>query len=126
MKSYKLVAALLLVAIDLVEVHSQDFRYISFKGNILPNNSIVIIRDVGNAKDGSDSIQCHTNLSTCCSEDKGTGRGGWHFPSGLPVGMNGTGSWYVYPRAQRIDLHRRDENTISPTDIYRCDIPVDT
>ena len=126
MKGYKLVAAFLLVVIGLVEVHSQDFPYISFKGNILPNNSIVILRDVGNAQDGSDAIQCHTNLSTCCSEDEGTDRGGWHFPSGLPVGMNGTGSLYMYPRAQRIDLHHSDENTFSPTDIYRCDIPIDS
>ena len=64
MERYELVAALLLVAIGLVEVHSQDFPYISFKGNILPNNSIVILRDVGNATDGSDSIQCQTNLTT--------------------------------------------------------------
>ncbi|CAI8046731.1 hypothetical protein GBAR_LOCUS25838, partial [Geodia barretti] len=35
---------------------------------------------VGNDGSGSDSVQCHTDLSTCCSGTEGSHRGDWYFP----------------------------------------------
>lgn len=124
MEGYKLAVVASLLLVGWVEVHSQAFPYISFQGNILPNNSVVVLRDVGDAEDGSDSIQCHTNLSTCCSDNEGPDRGEWYFPSGSLVEVNGN-SWSAYPTAQRVDLRRRDSSVTFPTNIYRCDIPVD-
>ena len=43
--------------------------YVSFKGTNLPNHSYVDLTLV--AKDGNDSVQCHTDLSMCCHADDG-------------------------------------------------------
>ena len=33
----------------------------------LSNHSYVDLTAVGDARDGSDSVQCHSDLSTCCN-----------------------------------------------------------
>ena len=69
---------LLCLLCSLVEVHSQtEYPYVSFKGVILPNNAYVDLSLVGNDDSGSDSVQCHTNLDTCCSDAQGDYRGDW-------------------------------------------------
>ena len=96
---------------SLVEVHSQtEFPYVSFMGENLPNNSYAVdLRDVGTTP--SDSVQCHTNLSTCCSGTQGpTHRGDWYFPNGtrLQFSMD-DGDIYEARGAQRVDLRRREQ-----------------
>ena len=97
--------------------------YISFMRQTLANHSWVDISQVGNDFCGSDSVQCHTDLSTCCSAAQGIHRGDWYFPAGgrLPFPDSG-GNIYKQHTAQRVDLSRR-YNTNEPTGIYRCDIP---
>ena len=77
------------------------------------------MRDDGS---GSDSVQCHTGLSTCCSYGQGPHRGDWYFPDGtrLPF-SNGGDDIYEGRGAQRVDLHYSN-NPTSPVGIYRCDI----
>ena len=50
----------------LVEVNSQTFPYVSFLGQTLANHSYVNFSLVGPLSNGSDSVQCHTDLTTCC------------------------------------------------------------
>ena len=54
-------------------------------GNILPDHSYVDFDDVGSRYD--DTVQCHTDLSTCCATEQASPRGDWFFPSGtrLPI-----------------------------------------
>ena len=108
---------------DVVDVCSQTVPYISFMGTNLPNHSYINFTEVG---DGSNCVQCHTDLITCCSEDQGLDRGDWYFPKGnrLPFAHNITTNGVFESReAQRVDLHVRG----SPTDgIYRCDIETNT
>ena len=114
---------------SLVEVHSQtEYPYISFMGETLPNHTYVNLSLVGNS--GSDSVQCHTDLETCCSyqQDNGTNRvhhrGNWHRPGSdmrLPY-VYESGDIYEEHRYRQTELHRRN-NAISPTGIYRCFIP---
>ena len=59
-------------------VHSQTFPYVSFMGQTLANHSYVDLSTVGSEPDGSDSVQCHTDLSTCCSGIWGPHRGDWY------------------------------------------------
>ena len=72
---------------------------------------------MGNDGSGNDSVQCHTDLDTCCRRVHGPHRGDWYFPNGdlLPFG-NGSNIIRIR-QAQRVDLRcsRR-------TGIYRCDI----
>ena len=112
---------LLLVLLSLVEVHCQQaVPYVSFRGQVLANHSYVNIGQVGN--DGSsNSVQCHTDLNTCCSAAQGIHRGNWYFPNGNRLPHPGVGNIYQSRRAQRIDL--RHNNANEPSGIYRCDVP---
>ena len=63
-------------------VNSQSFPYVSFRGQTLANHSYVDLSEVGDDISGSDSVQCITDLETCCSSPQGPHRGNWFFPDG--------------------------------------------
>ena len=87
----------------------------------LSNHSYVDLTAVGAAMDDSDSVECHTDLSTCCSGAHGDDRGDWYFPDGNRLPFNSDGNdIYEVCEAQRVDLRRRN-NGATPG-IYRCDI----
>ena len=91
-------------------------------GERLPNHGYVDLSLVGNAIDGSDSVQCHTDLTTCCSGAQGVDRGDWYFPSGNKLGFpSGSGDIFESRGAQRVDLRRRN-NPDTPSGIYHCTI----
>ena len=114
-----IVCALVLVLLSLVEVHCQQtFPYISFMDQTLADHSYVDISQVGT---GDDSVQCHTDLVTCCSGAQGSHRGDWYFPDGDRLPFPGSGDIVETRLAQRIDM-RRTNNANGPTGIYRCDI----
>ena len=115
------VSVLLLVLLwSLVEVHSQTAPYVSFMGETLPNHAFVDLSLVETADD--DSVQCHTDLSTCCSGSQGPDRGDWYFPSGDMLGFpGGSGDIFESRVAQRVDLRRRN-NADTPSGIYRCTV----
>ena len=108
---------------SLVEVHSQSFPRLSFSGQTpLANNSYVDLSQVGNVLSGSDSVQCITDLATCCSGSQGSHRGDWYFPDRTKLRFSDDGGDIYEVRGdQRVDLRRRN-NADSPTGIYRCDI----
>ena len=114
------VASLLLVFLSLAEVHCQPAPYVTFLGNDVPNHGYVDLSQVGNDGSGSDSVQCHTDLSTCCGGTEGGHHGDWYFPDGTRLRF--TDDIYENRNAQRVDL-RRQNNANSPVGIYRCDIP---
>ena len=104
-----------------MEVHSQTAPYVSFMGETLPNHAYVNLSLVGSDGSGSDSVQCHTDLDTCCNVDH---HGDWICPGReerLPF-SNEDGDIYEVRGDQRVDLHRRN-NADMPSGIYRCDIP---
>ena len=108
---------------SLVEVHSQTAPYVSFMGETLLNHAYVDLSLVGNDGSGSDSVQCHTDLSDCCTAAQGAHRGDWFAPGSemrLPLPVDGT-DIYEFRGAQRVDLRRRN-NADMPSGIYRCDI----
>ena len=115
-----LLQLLLLVLLSLVEVHCQQtFPYVSFMGQTLADHSYVDINQVGTS---SASVQCHTDLTTCCSGADGLHRGDWYFPSGNRLDIsNGDDDIFESRQAQRVELQRRN-NINGPTGIYRCDI----
>ena len=82
---------------------------------------------MGDAEDGGDSVQCHTDLTTCCTSGIANSgdRPDWYFPDGNGVGFSSGGD-DIYQRrgSQRIDLRRRN-NVLTPSGIYHCEIPTD-
>ena len=114
------IAPLLLCLLSaLVEVHSQTVPYVSFMGTNFTNHSYVDLTLVGTS-DG-DSVQCHTDLSTCCNRTQGADRGDWYFPNGDRLQFNTEFiDIYEVRVAQRVDLRRRNNSETSG--IYRCTI----
>ena len=89
-------------------------------GQTLPNNSYVYLTDVGIDSD-SDSVQCITDLNTCCSNADGPHRGDWYFANGTRLPFPGGGDIFEARDAKRVDLSHTN-NATSPTGVYRCDI----
>ena len=103
----------------LVEVNSQTFPYVSFLGQTLANHSYVDFSLVGPLSNGSDSVQCHTDLTTCCIKKHGTHRGDWYFPNGTRLPF-GPADIHENREKKRVDLRRW--SATSPTGMYHCDI----
>ena len=104
-----------------VEIHSQQtFPYVSFMDQTLANHSYVDLTLVENEYIDGHSVQCHTDLSTCCSETEGPHRGDWYFPDGNRLPFPDGSDIIESRNYQRVDL-RRNSGT-GPAGIYRCDI----
>ena len=116
------VSVLLCLLSALVEVHSQTVPYVSFMGTNLTNHSYVNLTLVGNLLNGSDSVQCHADLKTCCNATAGPHRGDWFFPNGMRLGFNvpGVDIYQVREETQRVDVRRRNNSDTSG--IYCCTI----
>ena len=99
------VASLTILLWSLAEVHSQTFPYVSFMGQILANHSYVDLGVVGYHIDGSDSVQCHTDLTTCCRTTEGNHRGDWYFPNGSRLPFSD--DIYEIRNYRRVDLRHR-------------------
>ena len=107
----------------LVDVRSQTFPRVSFMNQTLANHFYVDLSQVGQDGSGSDSVQCVTDLSSCCSGLQGRHRGDWYSPGStdrLPF-SNEVGDIFEQRMDRRVDLRRRNSAT-SPVGIYRCEI----
>ena len=105
---------------SLVEVHSQTvYPYVSFMGE---NHSYVDLTLVGTSDPGN-TVRCITDLPTCCRGADGIHRGDCYFPNGSTVVSTVSGdSIYRTRAAQQVTIRRRND-VLSPSGIYRCDIP---
>ena len=115
MKSVVVVVLALLQSV----ARSQTFPYVSFMEQTLANHSYVDLSEVGDDGSGSDSVQCNTDLDTCCSGPQGFHRGDWYFPDGSQLKFSA--GIHESRGAERVDL-RHTNNANSPTGIYHCDI----
>ena len=113
------IAPLLLCLLSVLEVQPQTIPYITFMGNRIPNHGYLNLNDVGEVL--KSSVQCHTNLSTCCSSAEGPHRGDWYFPIGRRLLFK---SDTVYERraTQLVVLFNSGRNYTSG--IYSCAIAV--
>ena len=113
---------LLCLLSSLMEVNSNEtFPHVTFMGNTLSNNSYVDLRLVGENK-GSDTVQCHTDLDTCCRQDQGIHRGDWFAPDNdtrLPFPNENPVNFYE-DRQNRVVHLLRKNNANGPSGIYRC------
>ena len=101
---------------------AKTFPYVSFQGQTLANHSYVNLSLVGNDITGSNSVECHTDLSTCCSNQQGSHRGDWYFPNGTRLEFVNDGfDIYEVRNDEKVCLRRHNEAISSG--IYHCDIP---
>ena len=104
---------------SLMAVNSQKtFPYVSFMGRPLANHSYVNFSLIGKIE--IESVQCHTDLRTCCSNEQGMHRGDWYFPNGNRLPFDGANDIHQRRDYQRVELSRI--NSTSPSGMYHCDI----
>ena len=100
------------------EVQCDSYPCVTFMGQTLANHSSIDRSRLGD--DENESLQCHTDLSTCCSSSQGAHRGDWYFPNDSIVPTSG--GIYEKRVVQAVKLHRRESITL-PSGVYRCKIP---
>ena len=108
-----------------VEVHSQTAPYLTFMGEILPNNSYVdlsLVGQGGNAThDSGREIVCHTDLDTCCSGSDG--HGDWFYPHGFNIDSHRERGFKIRRLHKRVRLkHVPSFNGTILSGIYQCSI----
>ena len=125
----KTLSVLLYLFWSLVEVQSQiEYPHVSFQGKIISNHSYVNLSQVGQEQFGSrnNTIQCHTNLVTCCRNNQ-PHHGDWFAPGSftrLPF-FNESDDMFQAREVEVVHLHRRN-NPNGPSGIYRCVIATNT
>ena len=96
--------------------------FVRFLGMDLSNHSYVDLTAVGDAQGGGDSVQCHTDLSTCCNATAGPDRGDWYFPNGTQLSIpNIMINIFEIRRAQQVDLRHRGRSNVT-SGIYCCTV----
>ena len=85
------------------------------------NNSVVAINDIG---EGDDALLCVTDKPDCCDiQDNKMGE--FYYPDNTAVGYSNTNSLSRNRGTKVVRLNRRN-NVLSPTGIYRCEVPDST
>ena len=74
-------------------------------------------------------MQCHTDLTTCCSRHQGMDRGDWYAPDSedrLPLESeeDSANATYECRGNQSVTLLQRSTAVSQPAGIYHCDIAV--
>ena len=127
MEPFGIVLFIIFLPWSLVEVNSQTFPYVSFMNQTLANHSYVDLSLIGRTdvplinENYGDSVECHTDLTTCCNRTYGVYRGDWYFPNGSRLPFPHMTGIFESRDSQRVDL-RRNKDGLTPG-IYRCDIP---
>ena len=88
-------------------------------GSTLPNNSMVLLSDIG---EGSGGLYCLTDRTECCSAASGGRNGSWRLPHGEIATSNTSINLYTTRAYSSIILNRRN-GTISATGIFSCLVP---
>ena len=83
------------------------------------NNSVIAIERIG---ENDQALICHTDKVECCAT-RPNRFGEFHYPNGVlvPVAKRAHG-FYRNRGSQLIRLNRRP-GVVSPTGVYRCEIP---
>ena len=127
MKSLCIVSITIFLSWSLVEVNSQTFPYVSFMGQTLANHSYADLSLVGrpdiDIRHGP-SVECHTDLTSCCSGSDGVYRGDWYFPNGTRLPFARDTGIFESRQFQRVDL--RSNNDSLTSGIYHCIVPTNS
>ena len=87
----------------------------------LANHSYVDLDAVGMSV--NESIQCRTDLSTCCTSTVGDDRGEWFDPNRTRLPFNGPSVTLYFNRGnQSIFMYRVNPVAASDSGIYQCSI----
>lgn len=99
------------------------FSGMSLNGQLIANNSIVLLRNIGEGDAGA--LLCTTDRTACCA-DVPNRAGQWYYPDRMMVPTDGVGQPYYRNRGNMlIRLNRRPNQGLSEmySGVYCCKIP---
>ena len=113
-----------LISLLVSGIHSQNFPYIRYRGITLRNNSFINIGNLGT----NDSIECVTDLNTCCYKNESVARRAWFLPNRTMLSrrrVQEIGAYKLVGKKQTLslkltDLTARDNPDLSG--VYECSI----
>ena len=101
--------------------------YLSLKGVIYANNSIIPITEIGETNTTSNTgLQCITDMLSCCARAR---IGEWNFPDGRHVPVLGAGANMATEFYRNrgddgtVNLNRIHSNVMMPTGLFCCVVP---
>ena len=84
------------------------------------NNSLVALNDIG---EGDNALLCMTDKPDCCKPTNGPLQGEFYNPNNTLVRTRAGGDALYRNRGPQVVRLNRRNNVLSPTGIYRCEIP---
>ena len=99
--------------------------YLSLKEVVYPNNSMILITEIGTTDmNFNNRLQCVTDRMPCCRLSNARA-GEWHFPNGTVVSNQGTATSFYRNRADNgtVNLNRIDNDVKMPTGLFCCVVP---
>ena len=93
--------------------------YFELKGQVLANNSVVIIDTIG---ENNDALLCMTNKESCCGTLPNR-LGEFYYPNGDQVPIRKLGQGFYRNRGDQLIRLNRRNGIMSPTGSYSCEIP---
>ena len=88
-------------------------------GKIYLNNSALPLSEVG---EGENALYCKTNKEDCCAT-RPNRFGEFYYPNGVQVPIARQQHGFYRNRGEQIIRLNRREGIMSPTGMYRCEIP---
>ena len=101
-------------------IHTESDVGLLFRGNIVQNNSVVTIEEIG---ENENALICRTTLRPCCNTLPNR-YGEWYYPNGTIVPTSGAGYDYYRSRGDdgTVRLNRRN-SAASPSAVFYCQLP---
>ena len=94
------------------------------QGQTYLNNSIVAINDIG---EGDNALLCVTDNPDCCKPPNGNiVQGEFYYPNNILVRNLASGDSLYRNRGPQVVRLNRKNDVLSPTGVYRCEIPDST
>ena len=97
--------------------------YLSLRGRVYANNSVIPITEIGETNTTSNTgLQCITDRIQCCRSPNTAGQ--WHFPDGgnVPI-QNDATTFYRNRDNGVVNLNRLNTTIMSPTGLFCCVVP---
>ena len=104
--------------------------YLSLKGVVYPNNSVILITEIGETGTSqnppphpNNGLQCITDKMPCCVDESKAGE--WYFPdSGGMVPIRSSAATFYRNRGGdgTVNLNRLNNNITMPTGRFCCEV----
>ena len=98
--------------------------YLSLKGIVYANNSVISVTEIGETRNSNNGLQCVTDKIPCCQT--GLKAGEWYLPNGSLIPEQGSHTLFYINRDDdgTVNLgHVNNSDVASPSGLFCCELP---